>query len=73
MLSSWDGIFVGNIDLLGVELIQHLLQFNIPVLHHLGFVDPPFNPSDLPASSNYILATPSLFVRDAIEIIFSCT
>ena len=35
---SWDGILLGNIDLLGVEILQWLLSHKLPVLHHVGFV-----------------------------------
>ena len=38
---DWDGVLVGNIDLLGLETLQPLLDAGIPVLHHIGFVTPP--------------------------------
>ena len=60
---GWDGILVGNLDLLGFELLQHLLGPGIPVLQHLGFVIPPFAPEQFPQQSHYRLVSASRAVR----------
>ena len=60
---GWDGILVGNLDLLGFELLNHLLGPGIPVLQHLGFVSPPFAPEQLPLQSHYRLVSASCAVR----------
>ena len=46
--SSWDGVLLGNLDLLGAELLPVLLEAGIPVLHHVGFVAPPYAPEQFP-------------------------
>ena len=38
----WDGILLGNLDLLGTELLDPLLASGLPLLHHIGFVTPPY-------------------------------
>ena len=60
---GWDGILVGNLDLLGYELLNHLLGPGIPVLQHLGFVIPPFAPEQFPQHSHYRLVSASRAVR----------
>ena len=42
---DWDGVLVGNIDLLGLETLQPLIDAAVPLLHHIGFVTPPFDPT----------------------------
>ena len=37
---GWDAVLVGNLDLLGAELLPTLLSFGVPVVHHVGFVAP---------------------------------
>ena len=61
--ASWDGILVGNIDLLGPELLQMLLEAHVPVLHHIGFMDPPFPAQFWPQSSHYTIVAASKAVR----------
>ena len=60
---GWDGILVGNLDLLGFDLLQHLLGPGIPVMHHLGFVIPPFAPEQWPEHNHYWLVSASRAVR----------
>lgn len=60
---GWDGILVGNLDLLGFELLQDLLSAGIPVLQHLGFVIPPFAPEQWPKHGHYRLVSASRAVR----------
>ena len=60
---GWDGILVGNLDLLGFELLNHLLGAGIPVLQHLGFVFPPFAPEQWPQHMHYRLVSASRAVR----------
>ena len=37
---AWDGVLLGNLDLLGTELLAPLLASGLPLLHHIGFVNP---------------------------------
>ena len=60
---GWDGILVGNLDLLGLDPLDCLLGRGLPVLQHLGFVAPPFAPEQLPLQSHYRLVSASRAVR----------
>ena len=42
LCESWDGVIVGNLDLLGPHLLSILLSIERPVLHHIGFVVAPY-------------------------------
>ena len=59
----WDGILLGNLDLLGVELLHWLLKYNLPVLHHIGFVNSPYAIKEQPTAKNYHLLAASLEVK----------
>ena len=43
-----------------------LFKFNIPILHHLGFVAPPYSPSEYPSSPFYSIAPASHCVRKSL-------
>ena len=64
---NWDGILLGNIDLLGHEILHVLLEPGIRVLHHVGFVAPPFPPDQLPKASHYRLVPASRAVRQSLS------
>ena len=71
LLRAWlaeglDGVLLGNLDLLGPELLPELLQPGIPVLHHVGFVAPPFAPRQMPAAPHYTLVAASQAVRQSL-------
>lgn len=51
----FDGALVGNLDLLGLSLLRALLQLPLAVIHHIGFVQPPFPAEEMPRSSRYRL------------------
>lgn len=61
--APWDGILVGNLDLLGPELLAPLLQARIPVQHHVGFVSPPYHPAQAPREPHYHVVAASAAVR----------
>lgn len=63
----FEGVLVGNIDLLGVEVLDSLLAHQVPVLHHIGFVNPPFHPQHLPRSSDYRLVAASAAVAQSLS------
>lgn len=63
----FDGVLVGNIDLLGVEILDSLLELKVPILHHIGFMHPPFNSHQSPCSSNYKLVAASSAVAQALN------
>ena len=64
---SWDGILLGNLDPLGTELLDPLLASGLPLLHHIGFVTPPYPPEQMPAkSSRYQVLAASEAVRKCL-------
>lgn len=63
---QWDGILLGNLDLLGPELLPALLEAPCIVQHHVGFVHAPFPPSAWPHSDRYRLVAASGAVRSAL-------
>ncbi|MEB3234842.1 MAG: glycosyltransferase family 4 protein [Cyanobacteriota bacterium] len=63
---GWDGVLLGNLDLFGIELLPVLLEAGIPVLHHVGFVSPPFAPQQMPAAPHYRLLAASVAVRQGL-------
>ena len=62
----WDGILLGNLDLLGPELLPVLLEAQCVVQHHVGFVHAPFPTSAWPKSDRYRLVAASGAVREAL-------
>ena len=54
---------VGNLDLLGWDLLMPVLQAGIPVIQHVGFMAAPFPLKDFPRQSNYRMAFASGEVR----------
>lgn len=64
--TSWDGVLLGNIDLLGLASVQPLLNKGFPVLHHVGFIGAPFPPGEMPIQSNYKLVAASQAVRQSL-------
>ena len=63
----WDGILLGNLDLLGPELLPALLEAPCTLQHHVGFVHAPFPPSAWPRSDRYRLVAASGAVRSALK------
>ena len=64
---TWDGILLGNLDLLGTELLTPLLDSGLPLLHHIGFVTPPYPPEQMPPkSSRYRVVAASVAVRQCL-------
>jgi glycosyltransferase involved in cell wall biosynthesis len=62
----YDGLLLGNIDLLGPELLPALLAPQVPVLHHVGFMAAPFAPTHWPAARHYTLVAASRAVRASL-------
>ena len=60
---EWDGVLVGNIDLLGLESLQPLIDVAMPLLHHIGFVTPPFDPKITPKTTRYQVVCASHAVK----------
>lgn len=63
---SWDGVLLGNLDLLGPELLPTLLRLKVPMQHHVGFVAPPYPAERVPASALYQPVPASAAVRAAL-------
>ena len=63
----FDGVLLGNIDLLGVEVLNPLLKHGVPVLHHIGFMNAPFHPQQQPTSRHYQLVAASRAVSQALR------
>ena len=64
---NWDGVLLGNLDLVGTEVLEPLLASGLPLLHHIGFVTTPYPPEQMPAkSSRYRVLTASNTVRQCL-------
>lgn len=61
-----DALLLGNLDLLGPELLEALLAPGLPLLHHVGFVAPPFEPRHWPQAAHYTLVSASHAVRQSL-------
>ena len=66
-LGQYQGILLGNLDLLGVELLTALLEAGIPVLHHVGFMAPPYEPRYWPTHRHYRVVAASQAVRRSLQ------
>ena len=62
----FDGVILGNIDLLGHEILPPLLDTGIPLRHHCGFVAPPFESKHCPKDCNYQLVAASKAVLNSL-------
>lgn len=62
----WDGVLLGNLDLLGIEILAPLLRSGLPLLHHIGFTTPPFKPQQWPGAPTYHLVAASHAVRTSL-------
>lgn len=63
----WDGILVGNLEMIGPELLEPLAEYGQPVLHHVGFVTPPYPPNLQPKQFNYLPLAASKCVRRSLS------
>ncbi len=63
----FDGAIVGNIDLLGTRVLDTLLRNGARVVHHIGFVNPPFHCTQKPKNHNYQLVGASRAVSKNLE------
>ena len=61
-----DGVLLGNLDLLGPEILLALKNSEIPILHHIGYVAPPFASGEPQDMINYRLIAASDAVRQAL-------
>ena len=39
---GWDAVLIGNVDLIGPELLLTVVSLGLPTVHHIGFTTPPF-------------------------------
>ena len=60
---KWDGILLGNIDLLGISLLHYLLSHKLHILHHVGFVHSPYSVDQQPYAEEYHLLAASNTVK----------
>jgi len=63
---AWDGILLGNLDLIGPEVLPVIVASGRPVLHHIGFVTPPYAPQQQPQAENYTLLAASQAVQASL-------
>lgn len=63
----YEGILLGNLDLLGPELLGPLLAAGLPLLHHVGFMAPPYGPQHWPQQRHYTLVAASQAVRSSLQ------
>ena len=63
----FDGVLLGNLDLLGAELLTGLVDSKLPLLHHIGYVMPPFASEAHPRHELYQMVAASRAVRTALE------
>jgi glycogen(starch) synthase len=61
-----DALLLGNLDLLGPELLEALLAAGLPLLHHVGFVAPPYGAWQWPQAPHYTLVAASRAVRQSL-------
>ena len=64
---NWDGILIGNLDLIGDEILETLANKSIPILHHIGFMEPSFSHLSIPKKNNYIILAASHAVRISLK------
>lgn len=64
--NDFDGILLGNLDLLGPEILSTLKNLTLPILHHIGYVSPPFDKDSRPKEMNYHMVGASIAVRKAL-------
>jgi glycosyltransferase involved in cell wall biosynthesis len=64
---QWDGILIGNIDLIGPELFTELETFKRQIIHHIGFMNGPYSPQQKLHNKNYSLAAASKAVRQVLS------
>lgn len=63
-----DGVLLGNLDLLGPEVLQPLIQAGCRLIHHVGFISPPFGSDQrvYPFHADYQIAAASQAVRHSL-------
>ena len=66
--APWDGVLVGNIDLMGPEILSILNSTSAPILHHIGFMFPPFPSECFPEMHNYLLVAASQAVKASMQM-----
>ena len=66
--APWDGVLVGNIDLMGPEILSILNSISAPILHHIGFMFPPFPRECFPEMHNYLLVAASQAVKASMQM-----
>ena len=64
--AHWDGILIGNIDLIGPEIFDMFSKIAIPILHHVGFIAPPYGVSQMPRYSHYNILPASNAVKQSL-------
>ncbi len=62
----WDGILIGNLDLIEHEILGILTKTGLPIIHHIGFTSPPFDPIYLPKEKNYKVVSASKAVKESL-------
>lgn len=64
---GYDGVILGNMDLVGLRVVETMSIKNVPILHHIGFVGTPFSIEELPKSNKYQLVAASEAVSKSLK------
>ena len=64
--TAYDGVLLGNLDLIGVEILQPLLHTNLQLLHHIGYTTAPFPANQHPSAKNYRMVAASEAVKHCL-------
>lgn len=62
-----DCVLLGNIDFLGKAVLEEILNWKIPVIHHVGNENPGYQTEFTPKSKHYHIATASDWVLKKIK------
>ncbi len=63
---NWTGILIGNLDLIGLEILPTLINTGLPILHHIGFMEPSFSSLGIPKIKRYVLLSASYAVYESL-------
>ncbi|WP_320675969.1 glycosyltransferase family 4 protein [Prochlorococcus sp. MIT 1300] len=63
---KFDGILLGNLDLIGPEILSVLIKTKLPIVHHIGFISAPYPIHSYPTEKNYKMVCASQAVKSSM-------